>query len=183
MKTLKSLLFFSLCFYFNQNFAQQALDPGSLMIGGNAGFSLEFDKDSDNSSLFVGLNPNAASFIMENLAIGGSLNLSYSRFGEFSFTQLGVTPLVRYYFPVGPAAAVFGDARVGIQLTQQKERTFGQSESTTATNYQIGGGVAIFLDENLSLDISINYVNSSLEFIDPEIILGIGIQAFLVDHE
>ena len=111
MNYLKSYLFLFLFLIVGQ--AQgQYMNEGDLLVGGNGNIRLQFG-ESDNNVFSIGLSPTLATFVTSNLAVGGSLGLGYSNFSNGSTISFGLTPLLRYYYPTGENAAVFGDAYLG----------------------------------------------------------------------
>lgn len=74
-----------------------AVDRGSIILGGTAGFSSTGENGGDRFTR-IALTPSLSYFLVPNLAIGG--NATYSRFSTsgFSSTFFGIGPTIAYYF-------------------------------------------------------------------------------------
>ena len=67
-------------------------EKGSTMIGG--ALNLQTTKNNSNFSL----TPNIGFLAARNFAIGGALNLNFSKQGDVQNNLVGVGPFLRYYF-------------------------------------------------------------------------------------
>jgi len=94
----KLFMVFVLILASTQLFAQKkfAVDKGSFIIGGSAGFSSTGDSGSDRFTEIT-VNPIFSFFIVPNLAIGGSGSLSRFSASGSSNTSIGFGPSVAYY--------------------------------------------------------------------------------------
>lgn len=178
MNYLKSVLFLFLLLSVCK--AQgQFMNKGDLLIGGNGNINLDVS-NSDNNSFSISLNPSIATFLTSNLAVGGSLGLGYFSIGDVSSFSFGLTPLTRYYHPVGESTALFGEARVGFQVVNIDSDTFEDPDAETSVSYSLGAGLAFFLSDDVTLDLFLNYFDATDDFIDPTVNLNIGLQVFLI---
>ena len=78
-----------------------ATDRGSILVGGQAGFtSAKSDSDGEDSPRFnsLSLAPRALLFVSPGLALGGQVLFGYSSSDDNSTTALGIGPEVAYYF-------------------------------------------------------------------------------------
>ncbi|MGB8194436.1 MAG: outer membrane beta-barrel protein [Chitinophagaceae bacterium] len=118
-------------------------DQGNWLVGGN------FNLNTANNSTSIGLNPTAGYFIINNLAIGGTIALQYEKFGENKSTTFGIGPLARYYF-----------GKTNIKPFLNGELTFISEKfkfplgtnTENGLNYFLGLGIAAFLNENVALE-------------------------------
>jgi len=152
-------------------------DQGDWMIGGN--FRLIA---SDNNTV-IGLTPNAGIFIINNLALGGNLDLVYSKLGDRKTTDFGIGPLLRYYFTKANVRPILHGS---LNFTSEKVKiTNGASTTNNGINYFLGGGVAIFVSDQVSLDLLMGYYHSKLKDFDGSggFALSIGFQVYLLQRQ
>ena len=144
-KMKKSILTFALaisCAFI----AQAQTEKGTLLLGGNAGFSSTSVAGASSSN--YNLSPNVGYFISENFALGGRVGFNGgSGFGGGSFSSYQIAPFGRYYFlPIGSNAKLFGDASIGIGGAS------GGGGNTTI--FGLAAGPAVFLNKNTALEIT-----------------------------
>jgi opacity protein-like surface antigen len=174
MKNLQRALFFFLLLVSIQATAQ--LEKGNLLIGGTAGFNIQFE-DGDNV-FNLELTPNVAKLISDNLALGGGLGVAYQKIGDFSSTALTILPWGRFYIPTGGESPVFFlDAKAGLALASFKFDDEDESESAFA--YSVGPGMAFFITDNVSIDAILAYTRIGGDFDSSALGLNIGLQVFL----
>jgi Protein of unknown function (DUF3575) len=170
---MKKLLSFSvLTFAALSSMAQT--EKGSKLIGvgiGSISFTSSDSKttysntptvyNSDGSSFSISVNPNVAWFVQDNLAIGGSVSLSfYSSKSESSNTSSSTTseskstqpsfyigPLARYYFGGSKKGMPFAqlNTQFGVYTgkSESKTSTGNSSETTTKPKGDWNVGVAV----------------------------------------
>jgi Outer membrane protein beta-barrel domain len=174
MKNLQLALFFFLLLVSSQATAQ--LEKGNFLIGGTAGFSIQFERGDNPFN--VQLSPNVASLISDNLALGGALAVFYQKQEDFSYSSFSILPWGRFYIPTGDASPVFFiDAKAGLALINS-ETSFGD-ESENAFQYIIGPGMAFFIADNISIDAILAYNRIGGDFDSSVLGLNIGLQVFL----
>jgi len=127
---------------------------GSVMIGGTAGFTSS--KTGDITETDITFSPMAGFFVMDQLAIGGGLNLGVSSIkqdGEtFSATTLGIQPMVRYYFNGSGNVRFFGQGNF-----QYASVKFEDQDARTATGFGVGAGVSFFLNDHVAIEGLLGY--------------------------
>ena len=174
MKNLKLFIVFLIVLGFNTSYAQ--LQKGNLLIGGGASFNLQFNDGTDNSFSFA-LSPNVLGLVTDNIAVGGSIGLSYSKFASVSNTSISFQPKGRIYFPSNEHMAFYFDAGIGLQFLNLDIN--GGTDSETALVYSFGPGIAYFISEDVSIDTGLAF-NRLGGFYDQSFInLRVGIQVFL----
>jgi hypothetical protein len=178
MKHLKLLLVILLAMYSQQGMAQ--LEKGNLLIGGTAGFDVEFEENNDNF-LTIAINPMVARMVTDNVAFGGSLGLVYLKVGDFSTSSFNVMPLVRYYVPGAGNAVLFIEAKAG--LARMGSSFSGESSSESAFQFSFGPGIAFFIADNVSIDALLAYNRIGGDFDQSSFGLNIGFQVFLASKE
>src|SRR5688572_245532 len=93
-------------------FAQ--FNQGRMIVGGSAEFSTNTDKTrsggttvTDGTTTSLSIAPNFGYFIIDNLAVGASVNLAVSKRNargngaDYSTTGVSFGPFARYYLPFG----------------------------------------------------------------------------------
>ncbi len=153
--------------------AQAQTEKGRWTVGAQVG---DFGYSNSNEpvksrSFSASLSPSVGYFVAKNLAVGASLPVSYA-YGSFDVTgtgrsktdvfSVGLSPFARYY--IGSAKLrPFVDASIGFQQFWISSTRFGTPETarsnSNVTNYSLGGGVAYFINNTVSLDASLNYTN------------------------
>lgn len=157
--------------------AMAQLQKGNTLIGGTAGFDIQFSENDDNLFTLT-LNPNLAGFITDNVAVGGNLGLTYQKSGEFSTTVLNLLPFARYYFSgSNDKQAIFLEGKVGLALFSVDFG--GDSQSESALQYAFGSGIAFFLSDKVSIDAILAYNRIGGDFDQSGIGVNIGVQAYL----
>jgi hypothetical protein len=156
-----------LVFLSNPTMAQ--FNTGSKMVGAstsvNLGFSSEKYVGSEATKYTtIDLNPRAAYFIKNGIAIGGDLEyyLSRSKYNDddpYTTTEFRIGPFGRYYYKsVGPVRP-FGEIKLGGGTSTTRSYVTGEK---TTTRYNIlyagaGVGAAFFLAENFALEALLGY--------------------------
>lgn len=126
------------------------------MVGGN------FRLNTTDNNTAISFTPNAGIFIIDNLAIGGNLSLSYSKFGNTKVTDFGIGPFARYYFTTESQAVrplLHGSFNF---LSNRTKNSLGTG-TNSGTSYFVGGGAAIFISKNVSIDALMGYDHSKLK--------------------
>lgn len=122
-------------------------------------------------------NPSAGYFIMDNLAIGLSFNITSSKteIDDENYnksTSTLIAPTAMYYFPVDGKIRPFAQLSIGLQSVTNKAKTpsgMYNSEYKQTLNgcgVNIGGGVAYFVSNYVSIDLCLSYTKSSLKDTD-----------------
>jgi hypothetical protein len=122
---------------------QAQTSHGNLMFGGSANFQVS----QADKILVADLTPNVGVFIMDGLAIGGSVQYGMVRYGSSNnHTFLGLLPMARYYFESRQPLRLFlhGDAGY-YRRTAEAYLRHGYGVST-------GPGLAYFVNQNVALE-------------------------------
>ena len=162
-------------------------EKGNFIIGGSSNFSFaseknkfkadNFDGDDGDSTLNISFAPTVGYFATDNLAIGLQTVIGYSEdnteFGKIKTTSIAGAPFIRYYFS-NSKIRPFLQGTVGIGSSKSKfdiSNIFSpvdpiiQDVSNERTSriftYGFDGGVAIFINPQISVDLGIGYVHSS----------------------
>lgn len=148
-----------------------AIDKGSLMIGGTAGFSSTGGDGSDDRFTQIFLNPSLQYFVTRGLAFGGDVTLQHFSQGDSESTTYGVGPAVSYFFG-GNERPVYPYLSGSVQLLR------GNGE--TSVGYSASAGAILMLMDAVGLDGSIYYHISEDDDISRNTFgLAVGIAAFV----
>ncbi len=148
---------------------------GDWMVGGN------FRLNTSDNNTQIAFTPNVGAFVIDNLAIGGNINFSYSKTGNNKYTSFGIGPFARYYFttdnqPIRPIV----QGSFNYLSTKNK---IGNSVSSTnnGSNYFIGGGAAMFISNNVSIDALLGYDHTKYKNFDGSggFAFNIGFQVYI----
>ncbi|WP_256013276.1 porin family protein [Desertivirga xinjiangensis] len=161
--------------------ATAQIQQGNVMIGTNIS-NLNFGLDDPNAFTF-NLNPKAAWFIQDGLAIGGDINFGLSTAKDAgSDITYGIGLLGRYYGMRGADLVVnnsrfFGEATVGI--SGYNPSTGG---STNGLGFSFGPGFSYFVTSTIGLEALLKY-NGTVGFGSSpyahQLVLGVGFQIYL----
>jgi outer membrane protein len=175
--------------------AYAQFNQGRMLVGGSLAFQSVTSKSkfdgqttTDGKSTDFSIAPQFGYFVIDNLAVGATLDFSLSKWDaeqgndESTVTAFEFEPTVRYYLPVG----VFFQGQFGIGTGKFKDED--DEEKFTRTSFAGAVGYAIFLNDNIAIEPMIGYGISSdkytdLDFdykeIDNGLFLRVGIQAYL----
>ncbi|HWJ26943.1 MAG TPA: hypothetical protein VNS32_10405 [Flavisolibacter sp.] len=132
------------------------IQKGNVLVGGDiANFDLSLNKGGNFNFT---IDPKAAWFIKDNLAVGGYLNFELATAkGAGTNVTYGIGALGRYYFGPGEInvtrfTRVFAEANVGIE-------GFNPSvgDNTNGLGLGIGPGIAFFVTPNIGLEGLVKY--------------------------
>ncbi|HEY0679715.1 MAG TPA: outer membrane beta-barrel protein [Chitinophagaceae bacterium] len=168
MKKIYLSVFTVLSFYF----VSAQTEQGNWLVGGNFNLSTV----SNNTS--IGLNPTAGYFVMNNLAVGGTVTLMYDKLGENSSTTFGLGPMVRYYFGKSNIRP-FVDGEMS--FISEKFKYPGGTNTENGVGYFLGMGLALFLNENVALETLAGYTHTNISegSKDGGFAMRIGFQVYL----
>jgi outer membrane protein len=172
MKPFKSIFILFIAFCMATTFGQTT--KGKFLLSGSSsfGFSSTSEKwktdDNDGkygSQINVSLDPMAGIFIAKGLAVGLDVQINYSRYKDDdpadinTSTTLAAGPFARYYIGKGKIKP-YGHLSFGGGKYQEKSKPVDGPDATH--NYgimalKVGGGIGIFLNDNVSLDLGLQY--------------------------
>jgi len=138
------------------NVSKAQIQQGNVLAGGDlGGLSLGLNGDGYFN---LSLNPKAAWFIKDNIAIGAyaKLGLTTAK-NSGTTTTYGVGPLARYYVndpKVNPLrhARIFVEANAGIEGSN-----YSKGGSTNGLGLGVGPGIAYFITPNIGLETLLKY--------------------------
>lgn len=194
MKSLSVIVTAILILSFSDLFAQPT--EGKWMFAGSTSFSFQSVKqkyklgqlsaDAGSSTVFQ-ITPQVGYTILDNMVVGLELGLSSASMGDMDIKQSSFLagPFIKYYFDVNsPTVYPFVSGALG--LGSEKENYEGETYKTNFSAFGLGGGIAIFVKENISLDLGLSYVSKNSKYPDEEskliqntILFGVGFVVFL----
>jgi hypothetical protein len=147
-------------------------DKGDWIVGGRV------DLNTADNNTHIGFTPNAATFVAHNFAVGGDLTLDYTKGGSTKITNFGIGPMARYYFTNAMARPLL-QASFGFISTKVSDPGF--SSTNSGFNIFLGGGAAVFINDNVALEILMGYAHTKYKDFNGSggFNLGIGFQVYL----
>ncbi|MCB0515062.1 MAG: hypothetical protein R2798_09600 [Chitinophagales bacterium] len=131
---------------------QAQTEQGSLMLGGNLGFSSSSVKDVDGAVTDFSISPTVGYFVIDNLALGAGFSYVSSKNtlggADATASAFGFGPFVRYYLE----NRLFG--QLGFDLLSSKAND-GDAVNGTWITPRIG--YAAFLNDYVSIEPSVYY--------------------------
>ena len=136
---------------------------------------------SDNNTQ-IAFQPNAGIFIIKNFAVGANISLDYTKAGDTKTTSFGIGPFTRYYFT---RAKVRPLLHASLNYLSSKVKTPVITSTNNGLNFFLGGGAAIFVSDQVSLDILLGYNHTKYTDFDGSggFALTIGFQVYLLKHQ
>jgi hypothetical protein len=152
--------------------AMAQTEQGNWLVGGN------FTINTVRNSTTIAFNPTAGYFVMNNLAVGGSVGLEFDKFGENKTTSFGIGPLVRYYFGQKNIKPFLNGE---FSFISQKLKLPGSTNTENGINYFLGAGLAGFLNENVALEGVAGYNHTKIKDIEGDggFLFRVGFQVYL----
>lgn len=150
---------------------ETAIREGNWIIGANLG-STNYNFDSENFNLT--LNPSAAYFISDNVAVGAGVTLGLDAYDGGTTFNYGVAPLIRYYFPEGatPTSRWFGEGRVGIAGSHMED---SDDDEPVSLLIGVAGGYTHFITPSVALEATLGYTYTKADINAGAGISGLGL--------
>ncbi|HEX8609422.1 MAG TPA: hypothetical protein VF679_12345 [Pedobacter sp.] len=161
--------------------SEAQIQKGNVMMGGNLS-NISFGLDKPNV-FSLSINPKAAWFVQDGLALGGDVNLGLSTSkGNGESINYGIGALGRYYGATGANEVVnnsrfFGEVTVGISGVNPNE-----GESTNGLGFSFGPGFTYFVTPSIGLEALLKYQGTAgfgSSAYAHSLNLGIGFQIYL----
>lgn len=153
--------------------AKAQTEQGSWLVGGN------FNLNTVSNSTTIGFNPTAGYFVIDNLAVGATVGLTYSKFGENKSTSFGIGPFSRYYFGKQNIRPFLNGE---LNFISEKFKFPSGTNTENGVNYFLGLGVAAFLNRNVAIEGLAGYNHTKIDDAgdgDGGFALRIGFQIYL----
>jgi len=140
-------------------------DFANLSFSGSESVSPTGEETEGTKTTGFNLIPSAGYFIIDNLAAGLNLLVSYNKYDlggsldqKNTHLHLSIVPFIRYYYPAGKIYP-FAEMSAGIGTSMQKSvTTNGENKYNRAvTSFSGGAGVAIPVGSKVTFDIMAGY--------------------------
>jgi hypothetical protein len=156
--------------------AKSQTSKGDWMVGGNIGLN------TNNSNTEISFTPTAGGFVANNFAVGGEFLLDYSKTGNNKVTNFGFGPFARYYFTTANVRPI---VQGSLGYISQHIKSGSLSSTNNGAHYFLGGGAAIFISNQVSLDILMGYDHYKYSDFDGTggFKLGVGFQVYLLKRQ
>ncbi len=147
-------------------------EQGDWLVGGR------IDINTGDNSTHIGISPNGGYFVVKNVAVGGNLVVDYNKTGDVKVTDIGVGPFARCYFGKAKARPLL---QAGISFLSSQAKGPGFSNTNSGNNIFLGGGVAVFINDNATVEILTGYSHTKYKGFtgNSGFNLGIGFQVYL----
>lgn len=161
--------------------ANAQTEKGNFLLGGESKLNFTFlnskekwDDGSDDMGKTTNLqfSPIVGFFVADGIAVGAEVPISYDSYKDesddkYSTTSMALAPFIRYYFELSNSnLKPYLHGAIGLGSYKEKYNPSGAPSSDETSGmflYQIGGGLGIFLNENISLDIGLAYASVSIK--------------------
>jgi outer membrane protein len=172
-------------------------NQGRMLVGGSLGFSTQTEKSkydgntqTDGNWTSFSLEPQFGYFVIDNLAVGATLDFGLSKWNDevdsdddVSSTSIEFTPTVRYYLPQN----IFFQGQVGFGAAKYKYGSGTVDEEKYNTlSFALAAGYAYFLTDNVAVEPMIGYgsyrekdKDSDVKNINNGLFLRVGLQVYL----
>lgn len=179
---MKKLLFTFLLAGLGLTGVQAQIQRGNVMMGTNIS-NINFGLDEPNVFQF-NINPKAAWFVQDGLALGGDVSFGLStQKGGGTGINYGVGALGRYYAAKGQDEVVnnsmfFTEATVGVSGVNPA----GSGGSTNGLGFSFGPGFTYFVTPSIGLEALVKYngvVGFGSSAYGHNLSLGVGFQIYL----
>jgi hypothetical protein len=178
MKRLTAVFILACCCY---HFTHAQIKKGNVLVGGDIS-QLSLSTNTGNNFSFT-IDPKAAWFIKDNLAVGGFINFQLvTAKGAGTGINYGIGPLARYYIS-DPSIEVlrrsrfFIEGNIGIQGTNPQA-----GASTNGLGIGFGPGLAYFVTPNIGLETLLKWnpiIGFGSAVASSTLTLGVGFQVYL----
>jgi hypothetical protein len=162
-----------------------AVDRGSVLVGGSAGFTSSATEvngqgGGDRLTSFS-LTPELLFFLAPGLAIGGELTFARTSQGDDSFTAYGIGPAATYFFGATEERPWYPYAGASVQLLWESS---GADDDPTSRAYRAAVGGLFMLSSAVGLNAELFYrlstrENDAFEVDTDTFGLAFGISAFV----
>lgn len=153
-------------YIFSQDYA---VDKGSIMVAGSAGFASaggDLNEVNDEGLTVISVNPVFLYFIMPNIGVGGDFEYLSTSQGDASSTFLGLGPTVAYFIgnenstmlPFVSVALLYGSS--SIEHSDKIE--------STDMNFEFSGGAVLMAAKNVGFRASVFYLMQSHKLKDAD---------------
>jgi outer membrane protein W len=135
-------------------FAQSAIQSRTININGSLSFSSQTSEGENESRNVLSLNPQVGYFIFDNISLNLSLNYYRDSYNQYSITEWGIGPIIRYY--LGNEKIKFFPL-IGYLYSEQIQSNTYASLLFPGNESIFGGGVNYFVTNNIAIETTVIY--------------------------
>jgi hypothetical protein len=171
---MKKLSIFLFLFGLSNLTAYPQFNSGSMFISGSTSFSIDYsgerwkssNAESDNAHKFtsISLNPMAAYFLKNKIALGAMLDYSFGKQDNSMATSKSSTflagPMARYYFNYSISGLMpFAEIDGGIGKSSTEYDYEGVPNVTEYSLFRVSGGLGLnyFLNDHIAFESRLKY--------------------------
>jgi long-subunit fatty acid transport protein len=115
------------------------LEKGTISLGGGSTFSFaNREYDGSRSSNSIGLSFTGGYFIIDNLEIGGGLDMSYFSADDYEMKGIMVSPYVTYHFDLNETSNIFISGMAGFGKSDSDSDYLSSESDQTSLSAEIG---------------------------------------------
>ncbi len=159
-------------------FTYAQTEKGNILLGGGIDLSnttYERESFSNQETFSLNFNPKLSYFILDNLALGITLPISYSKQNsnnnDNKTTSISIGPALRYYFTFD-RLAIFPELRYSAGGGNLDGPYFDISQGNVVSgtikfkqsNFNAGLGLAYFLNKNIAFETILSYNKIKTEY-------------------
>ncbi len=179
MKALVILIFVTVLT--SNSFSQSAVTQGSYSISGNISFSSMTTENRSGSISEFTFNPSVGYFFIDNLFTGFSVLYHSISSGDYSNSNYGFGPSIRYFFDASDKLKPFLGLGYYYSMVDS-------DDDVTANTVILSGGIDLFVTKSFAIEGSVNYSTGVYDYPagtygdDPtiEVIsIGLGVNYFI----
>ncbi len=178
---MKKSLLLAVCCAFITTLSFAQTEQGKFFIGGSADLSFsslktqqEYDGEVEDDKVTqtqFSITPSVGYFIAQNLLLSINFQYESEEYGDNKANSLMVGPGIRYYFgSTNVKPFIQGDLMFGSLKSEYNYDFsgygFGGSDSYESTEsamgYDLGAGVAVFLNKHIAFDFGLGYASATL---------------------
>lgn len=152
-------------------------EKGKIYLGTNSSLNANFVnysyKDDNNDMQDTGksssfsISPSIGFFVINNLVLGANVSFGFNKSennsgSDFKSNSISVAPFAKYYFADNSFKPfISGSYGFGSSTGESTFNNNIDESKNSLTNLKIGGGVAYFINDTISLEFGINYSRTS----------------------
>ncbi|WP_126971577.1 outer membrane beta-barrel protein [Gynurincola endophyticus] len=153
MKKIFAILVVGMSTFYSVN-AQT--DKGDWIVGGNLTLA------TPSNSTYFAVSPQASYFFLNNLAVGGAVDYTFSKAGSTKTNNFTIGPSVRYYFNL-KEDHLKPLLHAGVGFGTQSTKTGNTKYTSNVTSANLGGGLAYFLNKNVAVETLVSWTTRKVK--------------------
>jgi outer membrane protein len=142
---------------------------GLQFVSSNIDYKYDGKSQGDVTQSSFSILPSIGYFVMDNLAVGLSANISSTtqkdEGDKYTVSSTMLLPTAIYYFPVEGQIKPFLQVGAGLMSIKEKENYDGDTDENKMSGLALnfGGGAAYFINDYVSLNFGLSYTMANLK--------------------